>query len=157
MSEGNASSPAAAAGEHHEPTIEDYFTEERTFPPPVDFSARAVISDPGVYDEAARLGPEFWATQAGALDWYRPWDTVLTWEPPFARWFDGGTLNVSYNCLDRHVAAGRGDKVAYHWEGEPGIPGPSATRNFWSRCPSSPTCFVASEWSRATGWPSTCP
>jgi acetyl-CoA synthetase len=54
------------------------------------------------------------------LDWFRPWDTVLHWELPFARWFDGGTLNVSYNCLDRHVAAGRGDKVAFHWEGEPG-------------------------------------
>ena len=120
MSEANASNPAAASGERHEPTIEDYFTEDRTFPPPVDFRARAVITDPAVYDEAAELGPEFWATQAGALDWYRPWDTVLTWEPPFARWFDGGTLNVSYNCLDRHVAAGRGDKVAYHWEGEPG-------------------------------------
>ena len=66
------------------------------------------------------LGPEFWAQQAGALDWFRPWDTVLSWDLPFARWFDGGTLNVSYNCLDRHVAAGRGDKVAFHWEGEPG-------------------------------------
>ena len=51
----------------------------------------------------------FWAEQAGALDWFRPWDTVLEWDLPFARWFVGGTLNVSYNCLDRHVAAGRGD------------------------------------------------
>jgi acetyl-CoA synthetase len=104
----------------HEPTIEDYFTEERVFPPTAAFSERAVAADPAVYDEAARLGPEFWAQQAGALDWFRPWDTVLTWDLPFARWFDGGTLNVSYNCLDRHVAAGRGDKVAFHWEGEPG-------------------------------------
>ena len=104
----------------HEPTIEDYLTEERVFPPPPDFRARAVVSDPGVYKEAAGLGPEFWARQAGALDWFRPWDTVLSWGLPFARWFDGGTLNVSYNCLDRHVAAGRGDKVAFHWEGEPG-------------------------------------
>jgi acetyl-CoA synthetase len=104
----------------HEPTIEDYFTEERVFPPPPGFRAGAVVSDPGVYDEAAALGPEFWARQAGALDWFRPWDTVLSWDLPFARWFDGGTLNVSYNCLDRHVAAGRGDKVAFHWEGEPG-------------------------------------
>ena len=72
-------------------------------------------------EEAGRAsGPEFWARQAGALDWFRPWDTVLTWDLPFARWFDGGTLNVSYNCLDRHVAAGKGDKVAFHWEGEPG-------------------------------------
>ena len=92
-----------------EPTIEDYFTEERVFPPPDAFRERAVVTDPGVYDEASGLGPEFWARQAGALDWYRPWDTVLSWDLPFARWFDGGTLNVSYNCLDRHVAAGRGD------------------------------------------------
>jgi acetyl-CoA synthetase len=103
-----------------EPTIEDYFTEERVFPPPPGFAAGAVVSDPAVYEEAAALGPEFWARQAGALDWFRPWDTVLQWDLPFARWFDGGTLNVSYNCLDRHVAAGRGDKVAFHWEGEPG-------------------------------------
>jgi len=103
-----------------EPTIEDYFTEERVFPPPPGFAGHAVVSDPGIYEEAARLGPEFWARQAGALDWFRPWDTVLQWDLPFARWFDGGTLNVSYNCLDRHVAAGRGDKVAFHWEGEPG-------------------------------------
>jgi len=103
-----------------EPTIEDYFTEERVFPPPDAFRERAVVTDSGVYDEASGLGPEFWARQAGALDWYRPWDTVLSWDLPFARWFDGGTLNVSYNCLDRHVAAGKGDKVAFHWEGEPG-------------------------------------
>ncbi len=104
----------------NEPTIEDYFTEERVFPPPEGFRERAVVTDPAVYDEAASLGPDFWAQQAGALDWFRPWDTVLSWDLPFARWFDGGTLNVSYNCLDRHVAAGRGDKVAFHWEGEPG-------------------------------------
>ncbi len=103
-----------------EATIEDYFSEERVFPPPPLFAEHAVVSDPGVYEEAARLGPEFWARQAGTLDWFRPWDTVLQWDLPFARWFDGGTLNVSYNCIDRHVAAGRGDKVAFHWEGEPG-------------------------------------
>ncbi len=103
-----------------EPTIEDYLVEDRVFPPPEEFRATAVVADPGIYEEAAALGPEFWARQAGALDWFRPWDTVLDWELPFARWFDGGTLNVSYNCLDRHVAAGHGDKVAFHWEGEPG-------------------------------------
>src|SRR5664280_1938782 len=103
-----------------EATSEDYFSEDRVFPPPPEFAANALVNDPAVYDEAARLGPEFWATQAGALDWFRPWDTVLDWDLPFARWFDGGTLNVSYNCLDRHIAAGRGDKVAFHWEGEPG-------------------------------------
>jgi acetyl-CoA synthetase len=104
----------------HDATIEDYLSEERVFPPPPAFRDRAVVSDPGVYEEATALGAEFWAIQAGALDWFRPWDTVLNWDLPFARWFDGGTLNVSYNCLDRHVAAGKGDKVAFHWEGEPG-------------------------------------
>ena len=70
----------------------------------------------------AEADPEaFWAEQAGdLLDWFEPWHTVLEWDLPFAKWFLGGKLNASYNCLDRHVAAGRGDKVAYHWEGEPG-------------------------------------
>ena len=81
---------------------------------------QAVVADPGIYDRAAADWTGFWAEQAGALDWFRPWDTVLEWDLPFARWFVGGTLNVSYNCLDRHVAAGRGDRVAFHWEGEPG-------------------------------------
>ncbi len=101
-------------------TIEDYFSETRLFPPSEEFRAQAVIADPEVYDRAAADWQGFWAEQAGALDWFRPWDTVLEWDLPFARWFDGGTLNVSYNCLDRHVAAGHEDKVAYHWEGEPG-------------------------------------
>src|SRR3974390_814902 len=103
-----------------EPTIEDYLTEERVFEPSDEFRATAEVTDPGIYEEANALGPEFWAQQAGALDWFRPWDKVLEWDLPFAKWFDGGTLNVSYNCLDRHVAAGHEDKVAFHWEGEPG-------------------------------------
>ncbi len=103
-----------------EATIEDWLSEDREFPPSDEFRAQAVISDPGVYALAEADWQGFWAEQAGALDWFRPWDTVLEWDAPFARWFDGGTLNVSYNCLDRHVAAGRGDKVAFHWEGEPG-------------------------------------
>jgi acetyl-CoA synthetase len=101
-------------------TIEDYFSEDRVFPPPEDFRREAVAHDPGVYGRAEADWRGFWAQQAGALDWFRTWDTVLEWDLPFARWFDGGTLNVSYNCLDRHVAAGHADKVAFHWEGEPG-------------------------------------
>ncbi|HEX2063739.1 MAG TPA: acetate--CoA ligase, partial [Acidimicrobiales bacterium] len=73
-----------------------------------------------LYDEADRDWEAFWARQALALDWFDQWETVLEWDLPFARWFVGGTLNVSYNCVDRHVEAGRGDKVAFHWEGEPG-------------------------------------
>ncbi len=100
--------------------IEDYLDEVRTFPPDKAFRRRAVVADEEVYRRAAADPEAFWAEQAGALDWYRPWDRVLEWDLPFARWFDGGTLNVSVNCLDRHVSAGRGDRVAFHWEGEPG-------------------------------------
>jgi acetyl-CoA synthetase len=103
-----------------EATIEDYFSEERVFAPSQEFVDGAVYTDPGIYERADADWEGFWAEQAGALDWFEPWDTVLSWDLPFARWFDGGTLNVSFNCLDRHVLAGRGDKVAYHWEGEPG-------------------------------------
>ena len=97
-----------------------YYSEDRTFPPSDEFRRQALVSDTSLYDEAAKDWQGFWARQALALDWFDEWDTVLEWDLPFARWFVGGTLNVSYNCLDRHVAAGRGDKVAYHWEGEPG-------------------------------------
>ena len=104
-----------------EPTIEDYLLEERRFPPPPDFVAGALVTDDALYREAEADVEAFWARQARELlSWYDDFDTVLEWDLPFARWFSGGTLNVSYNCLDRHVEAGRGDKVAYHWEGEPG-------------------------------------
>ncbi len=103
-----------------EQTIEALSSEDRTFPPPPAFAARAVVSDPSIYERAAADLEGFWAEEATKLAWYKPWDRVLTWEPPFARWFEGGQLNVSVNCLDRHVEAGRGDKVAYYWEGEPG-------------------------------------
>jgi acetyl-CoA synthetase len=104
-----------------EPTIEDYFREDRTFPPPPDFVSRALVGDDAVYAEANADPEEFWARQARELlTWSRDFDRVLEWDPPFARWFVGGTLNVSVNCLDRHVDAGRGGKVAFHWEGEPG-------------------------------------
>jgi acetyl-CoA synthetase len=102
------------------PTIEAYYLEERTFPPPEEFKKQALVSDTSLYDEANEDWQGFWARQALALDWFREWDTILEWKLPWAKWFVGGSLNVSYNCLDRHVAAGRGDRVAYHWEGEPG-------------------------------------
>jgi acetyl-CoA synthetase len=107
-----------------EPTsaaIEDYLVEERKFPPPPDFAANALVSGTAIYDEANDDFEAFWARQAGELvSWSKDWHTICEWELPFAKWFLGGELNVSYNCLDRHVEAGRGDKVAYHWEGEPG-------------------------------------
>ena len=102
-------------------TIENYFVEERTFPPPPEFAANALVNDRSLYDEADADFEAFWARQARELvSWFEDFDTVLEWDLPFAKWFLGGKLNVSYNCLDRHIEAGRGEKVAYHWEGEPG-------------------------------------
>ncbi len=100
--------------------IEALSTEDRVFPPSNSFRERANVSDTSIYARAAADPEAFWAGEAEQLDWFKPWDTVLDWRPPFARWFDGGQLNVAHNCLDRHVANGLGDKVAYHWEGEPG-------------------------------------
>ncbi len=100
--------------------IEALYGENRKFPPPPEFQARAVVSDDEIYRRAEADPEAFWAEQAETLDWFKPWDTVLEWEPPFAKWFTGGKLNASVNCVDRHVAAGRGDKVAYYFEGEPG-------------------------------------
>src|SRR5215216_4920385 len=95
--------------------------EQETFPPPDEFRERAVYSDPSIYDEAEADPEGFWARQAEALHWDQKWEQVLDWSnPPFAKWFVGGKLNVSYNCLDRHVEAGRGDRVAFHWRGEEG-------------------------------------
>ena len=103
-----------------EQNIEALLSEERVFPPPADFVERAIVNDPEIYDRANADYEAFWAEQAERLTWFSHWDSVMEWEPPWVRWFSGGTLNASYNCLDRHVEAGGGDKVAYHWEGEPG-------------------------------------
>jgi acetyl-CoA synthetase len=102
------------------PAIENLFSEGRTFPPPDEFKADALVTDRSLYEQAEQDLEGFWADEAERLHWMRPWDRVLEWDPPFAKWFVGGQLNVSDNCLDRHVEAGGGDKVAYHWEGEPG-------------------------------------
>ena len=114
-----------AAGKGHAseqgPAIEALYLENRTFPPPSHFTKDAWITQASVYDDAEADWQGHWAKQAADLvDWYQEWDTICEWELPFAKWFVGGKLNVSFNCLDRHVAAGRGDRVAYHWEGEPG-------------------------------------
>jgi acetyl-CoA synthetase len=100
--------------------IEALLAENRRFPPPAEFAARATVNTPEIYDEAAADLEGFWAKEASKLDWFEPWHTVLDWQAPYARWFDGGKINISYNCLDRHVNAGKGDRVAYYWEGEPG-------------------------------------
>jgi acetyl-CoA synthetase len=95
--------------------------ENRRFPPSEAFKDQALVAGTFMYDEAAQDDLGFWAEQAAELvDWSTDWETICEWDLPFAKWFIGGQLNVSYNCLDRHVLAGRGDKVAFHWVGEPG-------------------------------------
>jgi len=106
--------------ENHE-TIDALSHENRRFPPSADFSSSAHVSDGGLHEEAAADLEAFWARQASELiSWQQPWSKVLEWDLPFAKWFVDGKLNVAENCLDRHVKAGFGDKVAIHWEGEPG-------------------------------------
>jgi len=99
---------------------DDLLREDRTFAPPEEFRARAVARDAGVYADAARDPEGHWARLAGELEWSRPWTQVLDWRPPHAKWFVGGQLNVSVNCVDRHVRGGRRNKAALIWEGEPG-------------------------------------
>ena len=102
-----------------EQTLSNLMHEDRRFEPPAELAAEANVKAEA-YDRADADREAFWAEAADRLDWGRRWDQVLDWtNPPFAKWFVGGTINASVNCVDRHVAAGRGDKVAIHWVGEP--------------------------------------
>ena len=104
-----------------ESTIEEFYVEDRTFPPDADFVEKALLNDSSHHEEAISDYEAFWARQARELiSWDEDFHTTLEWELPFAKWFIGGRLNISYNCLDRHVEAGYGERVAYYWEGEPG-------------------------------------
>jgi acetyl-CoA synthetase len=104
--------------------IESTLNEQRVFPPPAEFSARAHIKSMEEYErlraQAADDAETFWARMAEELHWFKRWDTILKWEPPHAEWFVGGKTNLSYNCLDRHLETERRDKTALLWEGEPG-------------------------------------
>jgi acetyl-CoA synthetase len=100
--------------------IDNLLQEDRRFPPPEAWATSANVVDPAVYERAARDPEGFWAGFARELEWIRPWDSVLKWDPPHARWFDGGKINVSANCLDRHVRSARRNKAAIVWEGETG-------------------------------------
>jgi len=101
-------------------SLANLLTETRSFAPDPDFTKQAV-AQPGIYEEAAADGLAFWAKQANQLHWHKPFTHVLDWsDAPFSRWFHDGEINVAYNCLDRHVEAGLGDRVAIHFEGEPG-------------------------------------
>ncbi|NUW33591.1 acetate--CoA ligase [Nonomuraea sp. SMC257] len=98
--------------------LSNLLQENRRFAPPADLAAAANVTE-AAYGEAAADRLAFWEGAADRLTWAKRWDTTLEWNPPFAKWFLGGELNVAYNCVDRHVEEGRGDKVAYYWEGEP--------------------------------------
>jgi acetyl-CoA synthetase len=100
--------------------IDDLLREDRTFEPPAAFRAAANARDEDVYARADRDPEGFWAGFASELEWFTPWTRVLDWQPPHARWFVGGTINASVNCVDRHVRGGRRNKAAIVWEGEPG-------------------------------------
>jgi len=92
-----------------------------TFAPPEEFRSQALLNDPAIYEQAAQDPQAWWTGEAEKLHWFRKWDTVLDdSNPPFYKWFTGGKINASYNCLDRHVDAGLGDRVAFHWRGEEG-------------------------------------
>jgi acetyl-CoA synthetase len=106
-------------------TIESILQEKRLFPPSPEFSIEAHIKSLEDYQqlyERAKADPQkFWADLAETeLDWFQKWDTVLDWQPPFAKWFVGGKINISYNCIDRHLTTWRRNKAALIWEGEPG-------------------------------------
>src|SRR5437763_12391791 len=100
--------------------IDALLTENRKFPPPAAFAKHAHISDTIAYERASRDLEGFWEAQAEELDWFTKWDTVLDWKPPHAKWFSGGQINVSANCIDRHIDSARRNKAALIWEGEPG-------------------------------------
>jgi acetyl-CoA synthetase len=109
-----------ADADNHD-TIDALQWEQRKFPPSDAFKKNTLVAGTHLYEEADRDYEAFWARQASELvEWSRPWDTICEWNLPFSKWFVGGQTNVSYNCLDRHVLAGKGDKVAFHFEGEPG-------------------------------------
>jgi acetyl-CoA synthetase len=102
------------------PDIESLLTENRSFLPPPEFVRQANVNDPLIYEQADANFEEYWSNWATQLDWFKKWNETLDWNPPFAKWFINGKLNVSYNCLDRHLQSGRRNKAALIWEGEPG-------------------------------------
>ncbi|WP_405088123.1 acetate--CoA ligase [Microbispora sp. NBC_01389] len=105
-------------GQETQETLSNLLSETRRFEPPADLASAANVTA-DAYEDAAQDRLAFWERAAERLTWAERWDTTLEWKPPFSKWFVGGKLNVAYNCVDRHVEAGRGDKIAYHWEGEP--------------------------------------
>ncbi|MCC7105414.1 MAG: AMP-binding protein, partial [Chloroflexi bacterium] len=108
------------ATEPVEGAISALLVEERRYEPDPAFKAQANVNDPAIYERASRDPERFWAERAAEIDWIKPYDRVLDWQTPWAKWFVGGKLNVSANCVDRHVSSWRRNKAAIVWEGEPG-------------------------------------
>src|SRR5262249_49054285 len=106
--------------DQHAAEFSDLLKEDRSFAPASSFRAHAYISDDRIYADAERDPEAFWARFARELDWSKPWDRVLEWNPPHAKWFVGGKINASVNCIDRHLVGARRNKAAIIWEGEPG-------------------------------------
>ena len=102
------------------PEIEALLNEDRSFAPSDEFRSRALVNDPDIYAKAAKDPEAFWTGFAKELEWIAPWSKVLEWNPPDAKWFVGGKINIAANCLDRHVRTARRNKAAFIWEGEPG-------------------------------------
>src|SRR6185437_1316673 len=100
--------------------IDALLQEHRKFAPPAAFRRAAHVSDQSLYQSAAREYEAFWAAQANELEWFEKWKTVCEWKPPHAKWFTGGKINISVNCIDRHIRTARRNKAALVWEGEPG-------------------------------------
>src|ERR1700749_1798170 len=115
----SSSNPAAPQND-----IDSTLREHRVFPPPEEFAAKAHIKSlkeyETLYNQSIEDPEKFWAGAAKELHWFTPWSKVLDWNLPWAKWFVGGKINVSYNCIDRHVLNGKRDKTAILWEGEPG-------------------------------------
>ncbi len=109
-------------------SIEALLKEKRKFPAPKDFVKHANINRLTIYKEAAANPTKFWERFARELSWFRPWKKTLEWKVPYAKWFVGGKINVSYNCLDRHIDTARRTKAALIWEGEPGD---TRTLTYW--------------------------
>src|SRR5438094_3144184 len=101
-------------------SIEALLQEDRRYPPSDEFKAQANWNDPSIYQRAEADPEAFWAEQAKAIDWFKPWDKVLEWDVPWAKWFVGAEVNASYNCVDRHLQTWRRNKAAIIFEGEPG-------------------------------------
>src|SRR5919199_3152578 len=115
-----ATTESAAGAAETGGQIDALLQEERRYPPSEEFKAQANWSDPAIYDRAEADPEAFWAEQARAIDWFKPWNAVLEWDAPWAKWFVGAELNASYNCVDRHLKSWRRNKAAIVFEGEPG-------------------------------------